>query len=290
VSGHLFIVHGDLTQLSCDAWLLPCDVRIWPSRGWRQALAELVPDANLVPSPRWAQPTMEWYLEEQRAMKVTAWPDALSRPWVGNVGAAPETAIGWFVAGADDFIRRAADDLRGTAPRHDREKHLLALPVIGTGFGGARRRAGDVVRELIPVLRRRAEEGDLDIALVTNDPLTFAAAEAQRGTARAAFPALGDALWAATERLAESARDGELVLFLGAGVSTGSGLPRCSRLIADLARAAGMTDQEIEQLVRNEVVPSSFLRDATALENSPKSKVVVAPCVFTASSPSPLLV
>ena len=179
MSGHIFIVHGDLTHLSCDAWLLPCDVRRWQSHGWRQALADLVP------APVWPEPTREWLLQDQRSLKVTSWPDPLPRPWLCNVGAGPGTEIGWFLAGADDFIRRAADDLRGTAPRHDRDKHLLALPVIGTGYGGARRRAGDVVRELIPVLRRRAAEQDLDIALVTNEPFTFAAAQAQRGTARA---------------------------------------------------------------------------------------------------------
>ncbi len=203
MSGHLFIVNGDLTHLSCDAWLLPCDVRISPSRGWRRALADLVP------APIWPQPTREWTLRDQRVMKVTDWPEPLPRPWVGNVGAPPDTEIGWFVAGADEFIRRAADDLRGTAPRHDRQKHLVALPVIGTGSGGARRRAGEVVRELVPVLQRRAQERDLDIALVTNEALTFAAAEAQRGTGRAAFPGLDDALWAASERLARSAREGD---------------------------------------------------------------------------------
>jgi hypothetical protein len=253
VSGHLFIVHGDLTHLCCDAWLLPCDVRIWPSHGWQRALADLVP------APVWPEPTKEWLFQDQRVLKVTSWPDALPRPWLGNVGARPDTEIGWFVAGADEFICRAADDLRGTAPRHEREKHLLALPVIGTGFGGARRRAGDVVREVIPLLRRRAEERDLDIALVTNEPLTFAAAEAQRGTARAAFPELDDGLWAASGRLAGSASEGDLVLFLGAGVSTGSGLPRWGRLIADLARGAGMTDEEIAQLGRLPVLDQARL-------------------------------
>ncbi len=212
-----------------------------------------------MPAPRWPQPTREWLFQDQRAAEVTTWPASLPRPWLGNVGAGPDTEIGWFVAGADEFVRRAADGLRGGAPRHEREKHLLALPVIGTGFGGARKRAGDVVRELIPVLQRRAEELDLDLALVTNEPLTFAAAEAQRGTERAAFPGLDDALWAASERLARSAREGELVLFLGAGVSTGSGLPGWGRLIAELARGAGMTDEEVAKLGRLHVLDQARL-------------------------------
>jgi hypothetical protein len=253
VSGHLFIVHGDLTHLSCDAWLLPCDVRRLPSHGWRRALADLVRE------PRWPEPTKEWLLQDQRVMKVASWPDALPQPWLCNVGAPSDTEVGWYLAGAAEFLRRAADEVRAAPPRHDREKHLLALPVIGTGFGGARRRAGDVVRELVPLLARRAAELDLDIALVTNEPLTFAAAEAQRGAAREAFPDLGDALWAAGERISQSARDGDLVLFLGAGVSTGSGLPRWGELIAELGRAAGMTSAELAKLARLHVLDQARL-------------------------------
>ena len=26
MSGHVFVVHGDLTKIVCDAWLMPTDV------------------------------------------------------------------------------------------------------------------------------------------------------------------------------------------------------------------------------------------------------------------------
>ncbi len=49
------------------------------------------------------------------------------------------------------------------------------------------------------------------------------------------------------------------MLFLGAGVSAGSGLPRWGRLIADLAQRAGMTAEEIEQLGRLHVLDQARL-------------------------------
>jgi len=244
VSGHVFIVHGDLTQLACDAWLMPCDVRMRPARHWLATLGERVD------GPRWPDPTFEWGAGRRRSMKVVDWPDDLPRPWVTNVGASARTGVGWFVAGAAEFLQRATDDLAGTIPLNGRAKHLLSLPVVGTGFGGARRRAGDVVRELVPAVREHAAARDVDVALVTNEELTFAAAGAQRGAARALWPELDDARWAASDRLAATAADGELVLFLGAGVSMGAGLPSWGGLLGELAREAGMTADEIAGLGR----------------------------------------
>ncbi|APR78376.1 Hypothetical protein A7982_03723 [Minicystis rosea] len=250
MSGHVFIVHGDLTQLACDAWLLPCDMRAQPGRRWLAALGARVG------TPRWPRHTVEWRAGQQRAMRVDAWPDDLPRPWLVNVGAPSTTGAGWYVGGAVEFLERAVDDLAksGRPPRHDRAKRLLALPVVGTGHGGARRRAGEIVRELIPVLRRQAERLDVDIALVTNEALTFAAAEAQRGAARSAWPELDDTLWAESGRLAAMARGGGLTLFLGAGVSMGAGLPGWEALLSELAVEAGMGDAEIAGLARLHVL------------------------------------
>lgn len=221
MGGHLFIVHGDLTQLCCDAWLLPCDFAASPSPSWLKSFA------SLPAPPRLPAATQEWRNNRRRAMKVDEWSDKLPRPWLVNVGATIDTEVSWFVAGAEEFIRHAADDLRQTqgSPRNGRAKHLLALPVVGTGQGGAHRTTGDVVRELVPALQRLADAHDVDIALVSNDELTFAAAQAQRGTARSAWNELDDTLWTKGEELAQIAAKGDLVLFIGAGVSQNAGLP-----------------------------------------------------------------
>jgi len=245
MSGHLFIVHGDLTQLVCDAWLVPCDINATPSRSWTRSFSHL--DARAL---RWAEPTEEWRRGKQRILPVVQWADHLPRPWVGNVGAVPSTDVSWFVAGAEEFIERVTDDLRarGARPRHGRAKHLLALPVIGTRFGGKRHWAGDVVRALVPALQRMAEAKDVDIALVTNDELMYASAQAQRGTDPAAWPELDENLWRMGEDLASVAANGDLVLFVGAGVSKNAGLPDWGGLLRDLAREAGMNEDELGAL------------------------------------------
>jgi hypothetical protein len=244
MSGHLFIVHGDLTQLCCDAWLLPCDIAASPSPAWLKSFGSL-----LAPPP-WPPATQEWRNNRQRAMKVDRWPDELPRPWLVNVGATAHTEASWFVAGAAEFIRRATEDLREgqPKPRNGRAKHLLALPVVGTGRGGARGWTGDIVRELVPALQRMAAEHDVDIALVSREELTFAAAQAQRGTAPSTWPDLDEQLWQAGEHLARTAASGDLVLFLGAGVSKNAGLPDWGELLRGLARDAGMSDAEITTL------------------------------------------
>ncbi|MDI3282152.1 SIR2 family protein [Polyangium sp. 15x6] len=245
MSGHLFILHGDLTLLSCDAWLVPCDIDAMPSRSWTRSFSHLQGR-----SLRWATPTEEWRRGKQRVLKVVEWEDHLPRPWVGNVGAVPSTDVSWFVAGAEEFIERVTDDLRahGTPPRNGRAKHLLALPVIGTRYGGKRHWTGDVVRALVPVLQRLAIAKDVDIALVSNDELTYASAQAQRGADPSSWPDLDEHLWRTGESLAHVAANGDLVLFIGAGVSKNAGLPDWGGLLRDLARDAGMNEAELGAL------------------------------------------
>src|SRR5438067_671910 len=70
-------------------------------------------------------------------------------------------------------------------PLFGRARPLLALPVVGTGRGGAAERAGEVVQELLPRLRdfaARTYPGgrEFDVALVCLDAATHAAAQAER--------------------------------------------------------------------------------------------------------------
>ena len=127
--------------------------------------------------------------------------------------------------------------------RNGKPKYLLALPVIGTGAGGARHNVGKVLRSLLKSLIVVAREVDVDIALVTIEDDVYAAAQLERRRLEAAgllrFQ-LSRHLTAHAERLAAMASSGHLVIFMGAGISAGAGLPLWNKLLDELAEEVGL--------------------------------------------------
>jgi hypothetical protein len=57
-------------------------------------------------------------------------------------------------------------DLRNVRPRNARARHLVALPVVGTGLGGLRMQTGLVTRRLLPVLYEASRRFGYDVVLV----------------------------------------------------------------------------------------------------------------------------
>src|SRR5687768_6793506 len=156
MSGHVFIVHGDITKLSCDAWLLPGSSHGAPGNTWREAVAS---------EP--AEPVPQDFGRSSR--RVIAWKPLAEDapvPYLTDVGGSRGTPIDWYLEAAREFFDRVARDFAEREPRYGRERPLIALPLVGTGQGGKRRQAGAVARELLPVLYECAEKTELDIALV----------------------------------------------------------------------------------------------------------------------------
>lgn len=243
--GHVFIVHGDLRKLCCDAWLLPCDIGAMPHRHWLEwppGVAATLPPTVLPAA---------WHPEGLRSVKLAGWPSAYPQPWLTNVGADMVRSLDWFIHGAVQFIDQAVKDpmLRGPCSEK-RARPLLALPVVGTGFGGAGALAGDVVRLLIPAITERARRHQVDVVLVAFDEPAFAAAQAYRRSAPGSWPELSPALCGHADRLAKRAGRGDLVLFLGAGVSTGARLPQWGELMEQLAGELGLRADELLALRR----------------------------------------
>jgi hypothetical protein len=141
--------------------------------------------------------------------------------WLGRIGSR-DRPVSWYADGATEFLDTAAKAIvdAGEPPLFRRAKPLLALPVVGTGRGGAAEMAGEVVQELLPRLRSfasRTHSGGLefDVALVCLDAATHAAAQAER-VRRADWPTdLTAALKAEADRIASHALRGELAVFLG---------------------------------------------------------------------------
>lgn len=238
---HVFVTRGDLTALACDVWLVPSDVTGIVRRHWRHAVPAGVP------------PLPEGWSNDGR--RVASWPDHTTeapRPLLVNVGSHSRTPPEWFMEGVRQFAAEASEALRGTKPLHRRERHLLAVPVVGTGAGGGRGIRGEVIRLLLEALDTAAAENGIDVVLVTRDGRDFAAAQ----SARRQLVAAGREPWSgidpvradAARELAADALTGRLVLFLGAGVGMGAGLPLWGELLDRLAARAGITSDERDEM------------------------------------------
>jgi hypothetical protein len=242
MAGHVFIVHGDLRRLACDAWLIPTSQKARPGSEW------FLPGYD---GPRAGTPFADG---GPRVQPLPGHAPGRPCPWLGRVGSY-DRPVTWYADGAAEFLAAAAADLTtaGRPPLFGRAAYLLALPVVGTGKGGAADKAGEVVQELLPRLEAfAAHRGPggrpVDIALVCWDAATHAAAQAERDR-RGTWPAdLTPGLKAEADRLAGHAERGELALFLGAGVSMAAGLPCWGGLLDALAGRAGMSDCERDAL------------------------------------------
>lgn len=234
--GHVFVTRGDLTGLACDAWLLPTDRVRTVTRPWWGHLPNPLP-----PAPAgWG--------DRVRAAPLRA--DGTG-PWLTDVGGTPGRPVRWYVEAVTQFVEGAARHLTGGGV-HGRERPLVAMPMVGTGAGGARTVSGDMAAGLVDALTGLAERTGLDIALVTHTTEAFAAAQAARRIRRSSgvdpWPSLPAALAATADLLGTRARNGELVLFLGAGVSAPAGLPLWRELLDDLAGQVGYPEGQRPRL------------------------------------------
>jgi hypothetical protein len=225
VGGHLFLVNGDLTKIAADAVLIPTDAYFQVEAEWHG----LVTPAD-VAGLRWPSGV--------RCMPLNAAADDLGRVWIGNLGGVAETQVDWYLEGVRQFLKHTTS----VAPRGPVRR--VALPLVGTGAGGAAFKAGGLCLSLIKMLRDQAEELGIDIVLVLWGERPFAAAQrARRDLAERKGAELPSHLLEAVDRLAARARNQELVLFMGAGASAGAGLHTWGQLLDELAARAGVGEQ-----------------------------------------------
>jgi hypothetical protein len=237
--GHLFVVKADVTTIDCDAWLCPTDGDFHVTEGFGKALG--LNGAGTVRGHGWKLGCrvlpFNWSQPDQPLI------------FLGDVGRrTPETPA--EVAGlitellpvVDEFVDRAKESFRATATSR---KPRLALPLIGTGHGGLKQAKGQVIEPLVTRLADLAKERDIDIVLCADDQLAWSAIQSVRNTA-SDWGLSRDEEQLAGE-LAEEARAGRLVLFIGAGVSRDAGLPSWGELLADL-HPEGLTESESQQL------------------------------------------
>ena len=217
--GHLFVVHGRIEGVLHDVAILPTASRFRIRKYWKPILGE--------DNERW---------------RPRGWPRDYAKArgredvWFVNAGARNS-------AGADVIVDRAVAALRaiaasGPPPSQNRIKPLVAVPVLGIEGGGLGKERGDVVRRLLTGLTDAARELDLDVAVVTPDASVYGAAQhLRRQTAQ--WPLLAEQVQSARQ-IGAAARQGELALFMGAGVSIPAGLPTWEQLLKQLAQEQGI--------------------------------------------------
>jgi len=166
-------------------------------------------------------------------------------------------------AAVEQFVAVGAAAVRDPRPDDDHRRLLLAMPSFGTGGGGGAHERGRILRTLLEAAEAAAAVADVDVVLVLPDDRSYALAQ----RIRRERPERWSVLPARREealRLADLARQGALVPFLGAGVSVSAGAPTWRGLIEHLSRGAGLTDAERTELLDG---PRSALDQAAILRS-----------------------
>ena len=207
---HVFVTMGSLTNVACDAWLLPSDreYSIRPSwcldvPGLQDAVASSQNEAFSAGSIF--------------AVPLVAWPQGRPLPVLTAVPLYGMESTQDLVPPLREFIKVGADQARSRRGKAEtaRPVPLLAIPLFGTGAGGAGRVRGEVLGLLLEESRRAAAEAGVDVVLVLRNKNDFALAqELRKRTDKVWWKSLDPELHAHAEELSQDARAGRLVPFM----------------------------------------------------------------------------
>lgn len=221
LEGHLFVAHGTIQTVIHDAALVPVDRYYDFNPVWTPLVGE--------------RPTRPLSWEERGYGRIKPAPD---RVWAVSIGDGTDDyeAVLDRVIGA---LRRVEIRRDAHLPKRKGALPLVAVPVIGVGRGGFGHDRGTVLRMLVEGLTRAARELRLDVVLVTPDPAVYAAAQYARRSVSEPLPGRLEGI---AVDLGARARNNELALLLGAGVSAAAGLPTWHGLIGGLAEDFGVIE------------------------------------------------
>jgi hypothetical protein len=103
MSGHVYVIAGDLRSIACDAWLLPTDQAFSVSDSFASAVR--VDTQHRIPGLAWSG---------SRVLRLD--PAGVGEPeiWLGDVGRWGEDSS-WYAACVEPFVSEAADSVRSRA-------------------------------------------------------------------------------------------------------------------------------------------------------------------------------
>jgi NAD-dependent SIR2 family protein deacetylase len=222
--GHLFVIHGNLLELACDAVLVPSDVVMKVEDYWerwkldRQTLRSL-----WKPGGRVSEATV---VDGQRVRYL-------------DIGSVPSLAdLDWLRDGIKAGLAAAVKDFEANPEAlHNRERPLLAMPLVGVGQGGFNEKRGEALAMLLEEAQVAADSG-LDVAIVCFHRSDYAALQSKRWRVEDGPGQLAPELVTAADDLGRGVKGGEVALFLGAGVSQAAGLPTWGELLKRMAERA----------------------------------------------------
>ncbi len=244
MSGHVFVVRGDVQRLRCDARLVPAYEANPPDVSWFH------PDE----SELHATPADEsWMGGEERVRSLGSSSSKLGPAvWVAKVGFDRFIQLSRAMEGVSEFLTRAATALKGASRVSGRSQPLIALHVVATGKKNAALRKDDAIVALLNCVDACVAQHDVDVVIVASEEETYAALQVTRSMQRSGVsPTLDLPLHALARELAVKAREGNLSVLVGAGLSVNAGLPNWRVLLSNVAQAVNLRAPESdEDLVR----------------------------------------
>ena len=243
---HVFVCNTSVCDLACDAFLCPVAIaggtiqgRIWHQ--WQENV--LSNNAHLWEELTGGDLRGRIQFDMQKSVAVMKdWPQDCAVPLILltevvdleyhlSPGPEKDEQIHGLLESVRQFLHAAYYFVKDKPPQNHRERHLLALPVVGTGGAGAGDLTGEIVRCLLDVLHDFVSEHNVDCVVVAADEATYAHAQTVR---EEPISILTSEKQKAAIDLAEFAASGHLSLFLGAGTSMASGLPSWIGLLNEI--------------------------------------------------------
>jgi len=232
LQGHFFIIRGNLTRLKCDAVLLPTDPETNVTKHWSELVGRNPGEHG--PLSEFDTPS-GWGSTVHTCLYSNSTGDAPA-VWLTEIGGGVPSEER-LLANVEAFLDKASKHSSRSLPR-------LALPAVGTDMGGHRADKGTVFESLVPFLIEYAATHPVDVVLVSYERAHYAAAQRARkraadslGSSKPPFWDFGpreDELFNKSSELAGACNLGQLVPFLGSGISKAAGAPSWQALLDEM--------------------------------------------------------